>query len=251
MSEDILSVPPPPADKRIRYGEAPQHFADLRYPKSGSTESVIVNIHGGFWRAKYDLLHAGHLCAALTAHGLLTVNLEYRRIGNNGGGWPGSLQDIRQALQHLKEDAKLKKRRIILVGHSAGGQLAIAAAAHEPVASLVSLAGVLDLQRAYELRLSNDAVVQFLGGTLLEVPSRYREADPMQLKLSTSIKQGIIHGSADDVVPVSFSRDYVEKKEKAKENVRLLEIQGADHFDLIDPRSKAWTQVVAAVLDAI
>jgi acetyl esterase/lipase len=251
MSEDILSVPPPPADKRIRYGEAPQHFADLRYPKSGSAKSVIVNIHGGFWRAKYDLLHAGHLCAALTALGLPTVNLEYRRVGDHGGSWPGSLQDIRHALQHIRGDAELKKYRIILVGHSAGGQLAVAAAAHEPVASVVSLAGVLDLQRAYELRLSNDAVVQFLGGTLFEVPSRYREADPMQLKLPVSIKQIIIHGSADDVVPVSFSRDYVERKKKAKENVRLLEIQGADHFDLIDPRSKAWTSVAAAILDAI
>ncbi|HEX3321382.1 MAG TPA: alpha/beta hydrolase [Terriglobales bacterium] len=249
MSEDILSLPPPPADKRIRYGEAPQHFADLRYPKSGSAKSVIVNIHGGFWRAKYDLLHAGHLCAALTAQGLPTVNLEYRRVGDNGGGWPGSLQDIRQALQRIREDAELQKRRIILLGHSAGGQLALATAAHEPVAAAVTLAGVLDLQRAYELRLSNDAVVQYLGGKPSEVPLRYCEADPMQLNLPTTMRQIIIHGSADDIVPVVFSRDYAEKKKRAKEDVRFLEIQGADHFDLIDPRSRAWASVAGAVSD--
>ena len=251
MSDDILSVPPPPADKRIRYGEAPQHFADLRYPKTGSAKSVIVNIHGGFWRAKYDLLHAGHLCAALTAQGLPTVNLEYRRVGDNGGGWPGSLQDIRRALQHVREDAELKQDNIILLGHSAGGQLAVSTAAHESVASVVSLAGVLDLQRAYELRLSNDAVVQFLGGKPSEVPSRYREADPMELNLPKSMKQVIIHGLADDIVPAVFSRDYAEKKKRAKEDVRLLEIQGGDHFDLIDPRSRAWAQVLREILDAI
>src|SRR5215475_6737875 len=145
MSEDILSLPPPPADKRMRYGEAPQHFADLRYPKSGSAKSVIVNIHGGYWRAKYDLLHAGHLCAALTVKGLATANLEYRRVGNDGGAWPGTFSDIRAAYAFLLQNGleyTLDSRKIVVMGHSAGGQLALCLAAHEPsLTRVVSLAG--------------------------------------------------------------------------------------------------------------
>lgn len=252
MSEDILTLPPPAADARLRYGPGPQQFADLRLPKTRTLPATIVTVHGGFWRAKYDLGHAGHLCAALTAQGVPTVNLEYRRVGNEGGGWPGTLEDIRQAIRYLNQNATFEVGRLLVVGHSAGGQLAIAVAANETdVSAVVSLAGVLDLQRAYELRLSNDAVVEFLGGKPSQVPERYREADPMRLNVPTSTRQIIIHGSDDDVVPVTFSLDYVEKKKRAGENVRLLEIRNANHFDVIDPRSKAWGQMIPAILGAM
>jgi acetyl esterase/lipase len=180
------------------------------------------------------------------------VNLEYRRVGNEGGGWPGTLEDIRQAIRYLTQNATFEVGRLLVVGHSAGGQLAIAVAANETdVSAVVSLAGVLDLQRAYELRLSHDAVVEFLGGKPSQVAERYREADPMRLNVPTSTRQIIIHGSDDDVVPVTFSRDYADKKKRAGENVRLLEIQNANHFDVIDPRSKAWGQMIPAILGAM
>jgi len=134
-----------------------------------------------------------------------------------------------------------------VMGHSAGGQLALCLAAHEPgVAGVISLAGVVDLQRAYQLHLSNDAVVEFLHGTPTEVPDHYREANPMQLSI-THVPQWLIHGSADDVVPPAFSRDYVAAKQKRtgreEEDVHLLSIESADHFDLIDPLSAAWKSV--------
>lgn len=259
MSDDILTLPPPPADARLAYGSEPNQLLDLRLPsskqKSKLPHPLIINIHGGYWRAKYNLDHAGHLCAALCAKGLATANLEYRRVGNDGGAWPGTFADIRSAYQFLLQNARrhnLDSGRIVVMGHSAGGQLALCLAAHEPsVTRVVSLAGVVDLQRAYLLHLSNDAVVEFLRGTPSEVPDHYREADPMQLSIPQA-RQWLIHGSADDVVPPNFSRDYVSAKQKRsgkeKEDAHLLEIGGAGHFDVIDPRSPAWKGIEDTML---
>ena len=253
MLDDILSIPPPPADARVAYGSDPNQFIDLRLPsaKRKSPSPLLINIHGGYWRAKYNLDHAGHLCAALTAKGLATANLEYRRVGNEGGAWPETFADIRSGFSFLVQGAhkyNIDPQNIVVMGHSAGGQLALCLAAHESrLLRAVSLAGVVDLQRAYQLHLSNDAVVEFLRGTPSEVPDHYREADPMELSIPQA-QQWLVHGSVDDVVPVDFSRDYVAAKQKRKEEARLLEIRGAGHFDVIDPRTPAWKQIEELVL---
>jgi acetyl esterase/lipase len=250
--EDILTLPPPAADARLAYGSDPNQFSDLRLPKKTQEPfPVVMNIHGGYWRAKYDLAHAAHLCAALTAKGLATWNLEYRRAGNEGGGWPGTFEDIVDGYRFLPQIAKrygLDTARTVVMGHSAGGQLALCLAAHEPtVKRVISLAGVVDLQRAWELHLSHDAVVEFLGGKPNHLSDHYRQADPMQLSISQAT-QWLIHGKQDDVVPPEFSRQYVERKKKRGEHVHLLEIERAGHFELIDPDSDAWPQVQDAVL---
>ena len=259
MSDDILTLAPPPADARLAYGSDPNQFLDLRLPSSKGRSKqpypLVINIHGGYWRVKYNLDHAGHLCAALTAKGLATANLEFRRVGNEGGAWPGTFADVRSAYQFLLQNARrhnLDSTRIVVMGHSAGGQLALCLAAHEAgVVRVVSLAGVVDLQRAYQLHLSNDAVVEFLRGTPGEVPDHYREANPMELSIPGA-RQWLIHGVSDDVVPPDFSRDYVAAKQKRsgkqKEDVHLLEIPAAGHFDVIDPRTSAWKQVEETVL---
>ena len=251
-ADDILSLPPPKADARLVYGSDENQFVDLRLPKSKGPHALAINLHGGFWRAKYDLGHTGHLCAALTAKGLATANVEYRRVGNAGGGWPGTFADIRAAYQFLLQSARKYEfdvRRVIVMGHSAGGQLALCLAAHESgVKAVISLAGVVDLQQAYALHLSNDAVVEFLGGTPAEVGDHYREADPM--KVAIEARQWLVHGAVDDVVPPGFSRDYVSAKQKMKEDVRLVEIAGAGHFDVIDPRSGAWKDVEKVAMEA-
>jgi acetyl esterase/lipase len=259
MSEDILTLAPPPADRRVAYGSDPNQFIDLRLPREKKNNyPLVMNIHGGFWRAKYNLEHAGHLCAALTAKGVATANIEYRRVGNEGGSWPGTFADIRSAYNFLLQNARqhnFDAKKIVVMGHSAGGQLALCLAAHEPsVTRVVSLAGVVDLQRAYELHLSNDATVEFLRGTPAEVPDHYREANPMQLTIPQA-RQRLIHGAADEVVPPDFSREYVVAKHKRtgteNEDVQLIAIARADHFDLIDPRSAAWKQVEATVLQLV
>lgn len=249
MTDDILQRTPPPADFRVAYGSDPNQFGDLRVPPGKKSTPVIVNIHGGFWRAKYDLQHAGHLCAALTRGGYATLNLEYRRVGNAGGGWPGSFEDVVSGYRFVSQIAKrydLAANKTLVMGHSAGGQLAVCLAAHESsVKRVLSLAGVLDLNEAYRLHLSNDAVVGFLGGTPSSVPEHYREADPMELKVGA--RQSIVYATNDEDVPPDFSRRYTEGKQRGGENVRLVEIAKASHLDLIDPLSPAWETVVSAV----
>jgi acetyl esterase/lipase len=250
--DDILSLAPPKADSRLQYGGDRNQFIDLRLPKSKGPHALAVVIHGGYWRAKYDLVYMGHLCAALAAKGIATANLEYRRVGEAGGGWPGTFADVRAAYQFVIQNSRqydFDVRRVLAIGHSAGGQLGLCLAAHESsVKSVISLAGVVDLHRAYALHLSNNAVVEFLGGTPAEVADHYREADPMNLAIAA--RQFLVHGVLDDVVPPSFSRDYVDVKRKMKEDACLVEIAGAGHFDVVDPRSTGWKEVERVVMNA-
>jgi acetyl esterase/lipase len=252
LSEDILSLAPPRADARVAYGGDSNQFLDLRLPPGKGLRGLVVSIHGGYWRARYDLGYMGHLCAALTAKGIVTANLEYRRVGNAGGGWPGTFADVRAAFQFLLQNSRQYQfdlGRVVVIGHSAGSQLGLCLAAHEKgVKAVISLAGVVDLQRAYALHLSNDAVVEFLGGTPAEVADHYREADPM--KLAIQARQWLVHGAEDDIVPPAFSRDYVGARQKAKEDARLVEIAGAGHFEVVDPRAAAWKDVERVVAEA-
>ena len=247
QSESILSKKPPDPDLRIPYGQDENQFVDVRLPAGKGPHPVVFFIHGGYWRAKYDLTYAGHLCDALKRIGIATWNVEYRRVGNLGGGWPGTFEDLRSAYRLLyghKKDtlARLDLKRLCVAGHSAGGQLAAALAAFEPaVMRVLSLAGVLDLQRAWELHLSNDAVVEFLGGTPSQVPEHYREASPAEQSIRAT--QKLIHGTVDDSVPYEISKSYVEHKKAAGEKVELITLPDIGHFEIVDPGSKVWKQV--------
>jgi acetyl esterase/lipase len=253
-AEDILSLPPPPADQRVAYGADPNQFVDVRLPRAKEPHPALLFIHGGFWRAKYDLAHAAHLCEALRVAGVATFNVEYRRVGNEGGGWPGTFADIRSAYNFVRQEHSrfhLDVKRLVIMGHSAGGQLALCLAAHESsLEQAITLAGVLDLQKAFSLHLSNDAVVGFLGGKPSDVPEHYREADPMELRV-THARQWLLHGADDDTVPPAFSRDYALQKKRLGERVELIEVAGAGHYDFIDPRSEAFKKVKSAVLSAL
>ncbi|HEY9684053.1 MAG TPA: alpha/beta hydrolase [Oculatellaceae cyanobacterium] len=245
MTEDeFLNLTPPPVDKRLSYGSDPNQFGELRLPAGAGPFPVVMNIHGGFWRNLYGLGHAGHYCAALTRSGFATWNVEYRRAGDKGGGWPGSLEDLALAYRFIRQNAaqhNLDRGRFLVSGHSAGGHLALCLAAHEPTLEhVMPLAAVSDARKCYELHLSNDAVVEFLGGTPDSVPEHYREASPFELSIKA--KQWLVHGNADDVVPFSFSSDYIEAK-KEKETVSLLALPKAGHFDVINPFSEVWPEM--------
>jgi acetyl esterase/lipase len=250
-SEDILKLPPPAADARLAYGSDPNQFGEIRLPSGKGPFPVVMNLHGGFWRAQYDLGHAGHLCAALSQRGFATWNVEYRRVGNSGGGWPGTFEDVRSAYRFIPQLGKrynLDSANVLVMGHSAGGQLALCLATHEPsLTRVLSLAGVVDLTQAWQLHLSDNAVVAFLGGTPSEVPEHYREADPMAGSIPRATPEWLIHGAGDDVVPSYFSRSYAEQKKRQGEDVHYLEIAAARHYDLIDPRSRAWPKVESTV----
>jgi acetyl esterase/lipase len=253
-AEDILSHPQPPPDQRVTYGTDPNQFLEVRLPRAKGPHAVLLNIHGGFWRAKYDLAHTGQLCEALRAAAVATFNIEYRRVGDAGGGWPGTFEDIRSAYRLVQQEHSrfhLNLSRLVVMGHSAGGQLALCLAAHETsLQRAISLAGVVDLRKAFALHLSHDAVAEFLGGKPDAVPEHYEEADPMEFSIRHA-QQWLVHGSDNDTVPPQFSRNYVMQKKKAGESAGLLEIPHAGHFDLIDPTSEAFRQVRSTVLTAV
>jgi acetyl esterase/lipase len=240
-------LPAPPADARIAYGTKQNQFGDLRMPKGRGPHPTVSYIHGGFWRVKYDLTHAGHFCAALTDAGFATWSLEYRRIGEAGGGWPGTLEDVLAGAQHLARLApqyQLDLTRTVLVGHSAGGHLALWAAAQDalPLIGVVSLAGVCDLRRAWELKLGQSVVEEFLGGPPGQVPERYARASPIEL-LPMKVPQHLVHGAADADVPLEIS----ERFARASPNATLTKLEGVGHIELIDPRTEQWPPVLASI----
>lgn len=253
-SQDILDRKPPAADLRLNYGADTNQFVDVRVPPGRGPHPIVFFIHGGYWRAKYDLSYAGHLCHALKAAGIATWNVEYRRAGNPGGGWPGTFEDLRAAfrLLHQKREqaaiSPLDLKRLCVAGHSAGGQLALCLAAHEKtITRALSLAGVLDLRRAWDLHLSDDAASAFLGGSPSQVPEHYREASPAEQPILAT--QVLIHGTADDSVPYEISRSYAERKKKAREKVELITLEKTGHFEIVDPESSVWAKVQGVVTE--
>jgi len=254
-ADDILARIPPAADKRIRYGAGEQQFGDVRLPAGHGPHPIVLFIHGGYWRAKYDLVHTGHFCNALKLAGIATWNVEYRRVGNPGGGWPGTFEDVRSAYHAVLDSQSqgtlpaLDVKNLCVVGHSAGGQLALCLAAHEPaITRVLSLAGVLDLRRGWNLHLSNDAVAEYLGGSPTEVPEHYREASPIDKPIPHAV-QKLIHGTADDSVPYEISQNYAERKKKMGENVELITLPGVGHFEIIDPGSAVWGKVQQTIVE--
>lgn len=247
-AEDILSLTPPSPDRRLAYGSDPNQFLDVRTPKGAGPNPVLLNIHGGYWRSRYDLAHAGHLCEAFRLAGVATFNVEYRRVGNEGGGWPGTFEDIRAAFRFIRDSSDhlgIDPKRLVVMGHSAGGQLALCLAAHEvSLRRVISLAGVVNLRKAWKMHLSHDAVAEFLHGKPEDVPEHFGEADPTELSIPQA-HQWILHGKDDDTVPPAFSREYAELKKGNGEQIDLMEIANCGHFELLDPRSDAFKNYVA------
>ena len=243
-SRDILDDPPPPeADVRLAYGPEPKQFGDLRLPAGDGLSPLVVFVHGGGWEAQYNLISAGHLCVELRGAGIATWNVEYRACGDVGGPWPGAGDDVARAVEFTGELLnRYPLGRPILAGHSAGGQLVLWAAkrARLPV---VALAAVSDLRESAERVGPGGAVARFLGGMPADVPDRYAEASPREL-LPLGVRQILVHGDADSGVPYAQSVSHVEA---AAAEAELVTLEGAGHFELIDPQARDFPAVVSAI----
>jgi acetyl esterase/lipase len=191
------------------------------------------------------------LGADLARSGIAAWNVEYRRVGQEGGGWPGTLEDVAAAVDRLADVEEVDVARVATCGHSAGGHLALWLAGRHRVAegmpgarprirpvAAVSQAGICDLERAWHDGLGRGAVDELLG-PLEAGPERYAAASPAALS-PLGVPQLLVHGDADDIVPLSQSRDYASRDPDAE----LIELAGADHFDVMDSGHVAWSATV-------
>jgi acetyl esterase/lipase len=234
--------------ERIRYGDDPAQWGDLFRPE-GVSRGVVVVIHGGFWRARYDASLGVPLAEDLASRGWTAWNLEYRRVGN-GGGWPTTCDDVAAGIDRLADVPGVDlSGPVVTVGHSAGGHLATWAASrgrHERwqpvrvlVTAVVSQAGVLDLRRCDAEQLGNGAVREFLGAP---PGPEHEPADPQQ-QVPLDVPVFCVHGREDDVVPLSISEGYVAAA-RAAGAVAELHVVPGDHFTVIDTTSSAWAWTV-------
>jgi len=260
----VLSRPAPAPDLTTAYGQLPDQVIDVRLPTtsvSGQLPLVVV-VHGGFWRAEYDRAHIGPLAAALAAEGWPVAVIEYRRTGQPGGGWPGTFDDVRAAVRAapaVVDRALAAAGRpalppgAILLGHSAGGHLALWYAVGDldswgptGLRGVLALAPVADLADAHALNLDGGAVAALLGGSPAEVPRRYAATDPCGLPPPT-VPAIVLHGTLDNHVPPTLSRRYAGAAAASGGRVDYKELDGTEHFGLIDPQSAAWSSVTTAL----
>jgi acetyl esterase/lipase len=259
----MLEAPPPAPDARLPYGPGEHQFGELRLPPGPGPHPTVLVVHGGFWRARYGLEHVGHLCADLARRGFATWSLEYRRVGHPGGGWPGTMEDAARGADHLSTLARtypLDLNRVVGLGHSAGGHLILWLAARHRIPpgqltqspvplrmrGVVALAAVSDVVRAQELGLGSGIVETFFGGTPAQVPSHYQSGSPFALA-PLGVRQILLHGALDDLVPLALSERYQAHAAALGDDIQLIRLPQAAHFEVINPLAPEWEQVVEAL----
>jgi acetyl esterase/lipase len=247
--------------RTYRYGEDRSQVGDLHLPTGAGPHPVVVLIHGGSWHKRYGRAVMRALAADLLERGFAVWNIEYRRIGN-GGGWPATFADVAAAIDRLDGlHPSLDLSRVDVLGHSAGGHLALWAAGRTklptgspgavagrprvPIARAISMAGVCDLAGAYR-QWHGGAVRALMGGSPERLPERYEVADPMR-RVPLAVPVLLVHGVLDETVSVGLSRSYAGAAREAGAEVELVEIEGqaGGHRAFIDPRGAAWAPVAA------
>jgi len=237
----------------LRYGPFDSQVGDLYLPAEGPSP-VLCLLHGGFWRYPYGKEQMEDIASDFVRRGFAVWNIEYRRIGEDGGGWPGTLADVFTAIDFLAgltcRDYPLDVSKVIVIGHSAGGHLALlsclktrpreitaSTAKVVPVAVAV-LAGISDLIKVHELNAGNGSVASLLGGDPARFADRFRSASPMaQLPLST--RQLVLHGTDDTALPIELSRHYVDAARRAGDDVQFIELANMGHMEYLSPSSQA------------
>ncbi len=265
--QDLLALPQPAPDHRLPYGDHPLQFGELRLPGGAGPFPVAVLIHGGCWLAPYSLGHLSALAAALAAEGVATWSLEYRRLGDTGGGYPGTFEDVARgtdALRSLAAVHRLDLARVVFVGHSAGGHLALWLAARpnlpqdsplwaaQPLRprGVVALAGIPDLAQAAALGVCGDAPERLLEGDGAPRRRRLAEVSPADM-LPLGVPVGLITAAHDGVVPAAVAASFATKLAQLGDPVKTWEVAGVGHYELVNPASPAWSVVRGAVREVL
>jgi acetyl esterase/lipase len=264
-ADDVVKLASQPPAAKSSYGAAPQQYAELRLPPGKGPFPVVVVIHGGCWIQYASAQYTSHLASALTKEGWATWNLEYRRAHEDGGGWPGTFLDIAHGVDALRDAAarySLDLGRVVVLGPSAGGHLALWSAARPrvpgdseihtdnplPVRGVVALAGIPDL-RAYAQDGLQDCVageIKLMGGTPSQQPGRYAAGSPVEL-LPLGTPQVLGWGERDSIVPEKLFEPYENRAKQAGDAVEIVRVKDAGHHDLCSADSAGWKLIVEAV----
>ena len=261
-AEDYQRFPAVAPDRRYAYGSHGQQFGELTLPKAPPPHPVVVLIHGGGYREIYDIGPLGTVAAALADAGFAVWNIEYRRYGN-GGDYPRMFLDVGAAadyLSQISEAHELDLGRVISMGHSAGGHLALWLAGRRKIAAssplfveaplsiqgVLALAPLADVSHGSESELSSDALLAVMGGRATTAPEAYRYGCPAQL-LPLGARQCIIVGSEDRSM-LANARRFSERATEAGDEVALRVIAGVGHFEIVAVETAAWAEARAALL---
>lgn len=258
-SSALADFPNPPADEVIFYGKDQLQYGELRLPSGEGPHPVLVFIHGGCWLSQFDISHSRKLVAAFTEAGIATWNLEYRRVGNPGGGWSGTFDDIANGVDHLRTLAdkfELDLNRVVVAGHSAGGHLALWFGNRpeqwqsdlKPRA-VFGLAPAADLEYLHGLGVCDNVVDRLMGGSPSDFPERYKMGSGSN-RLPMDIPQYILLGEHDlDWTPVG--QRYVETARRLGNTPNVVNASESGHFEMIDPDSSTWPLVLQTARTAL
>lgn len=264
-TDDILGLASAAPNAKVSYGAASQQYAELRLPAGKGPFPVVVVIHGGCWVQYADTAYTAALASALVKEGWATWNLEYRRAHEGGGAWPGTFLDVGRGVDALRDSAakyQLDLNRVVVLGHSAGGQLALWAGGRRriprdsplyaanplPLRGVVSLAGIADM-RVYAERGPQGCAeggLRVMGGTAAQQPARYAAASPAEL-LPLGTPQVLVWAEADTIVPEKLFEDYEANAKKAGDPVEIIRVPGIGHHELCSPEAPGYPKIVGAL----
>lgn len=236
----LLELPVSGADASFHYGDDPLQVI-YQYGELSQTDTAVVFIHGGCWLNAYDISHSEGWMTHLAKAGMTVFGVEYRRTGDNGGGWPGSRDDIIAALNKLHEHFTVTTfpKHVVVAGHSAGGHLALLASesARLEADNIIGLAAITDIAGyAQGTNSCQQATPAFMGGQPSEIPEAYREAQPVINRMAGKVV--LMQGTADAIVPVSHA---------SLEQSAQVVVEDAGHFDWLYPGSTAFNEFLKQV----
>lgn len=260
-ADDYQRLPTVEPDHRLAYGSLPEQFGELTLPNSSPPHAVIVLIHGGGYQARYDIRPLGTVAAALADAGLAVWSIEYRRAGN-GGDFPNMFLDVGAAADHLRAiagDFRLDLTSVVTIGHSAGGHLALWLAGRRrlpessrlfsanplPVAGVVGLAPIADIAHALRYKMSSPALQTVVGSQLPRAEDNVRDSSPNE-SLPLGIRQIHLVGTEDTQI-LANAQSYIDAATRAGDDVELVTLEGAGHFEVVAVGSPHWQTVLAAV----